>query len=78
MPSLIKPQSVNVVTKDGELEIRLILELNLNINATGVDVSTVAREASVKPLEKPKEPENTMWAIPDFGPVERIEFGRKE
>lgn len=77
MPQLIKPQNVSVVTKDGELLVNIVLELNINLNAGAIDVSATAKEVNATRIEMPKS-EKTQWAIPDFGPSEKIEFGKKE
>jgi len=36
MPTLIKPGSVKVVTKEGEIQVSLTLDLNINLNTEGL------------------------------------------
>lgn len=77
MPQLIKPQEVKVVTKDGQLEVFISLELNINLNGNGFDVTAQAKE--VQAIERPKEKtvEKTIWEIPDFENSHKINnFGK--
>lgn len=75
MPQLIRPQEVKIITKDGELQVSIVLELNINLNGGGLDVTAQARE--VRPVDKHKE-EEMQWAIPDFGTSPKIDFGKRE
>lgn len=70
MGQLIKPQHVKVVTKDGECQVSISLELTINLNTDGVVVSQAKERQSVK--------DDTHWAIPDFTPSAKINFGKKE
>lgn len=76
MPQLIKPKEVKVVTKDGECQVSIVLELNINLNTDNVVVSAQAikQEKEVK-QEKPKE---SGWEIPDFEALPKINFGKKQ
>ena len=74
MPQLIRPQEVKILTKDGEIQVSIVLELNINLNG-GVEVAATAQE--VRPVA-PKPREDTHWAIPDFESVPKISFGKKE
>jgi hypothetical protein len=76
MAQLIKPQEVKVITKDGQLEVFISLELNINLNQNGLDVTAQAKE--VKTINRPKEEENTAWAIPDFTSSPKINFGKND
>lgn len=59
MGNLIKPQ-VKVMTKDGECQINIVLELNINLNE--------------KSMKSPLIIEETL-EIPDFSSKEKISFG---
>ena len=74
MPQLIKPKEVKVITKDGECQVSIVLELNINLNTDGVAVSAQTIKQEVK-QEKPKE---SGWEIPDFEALPKINFGKKE
>jgi hypothetical protein len=77
MPTLIKPGSVKVVTKEGEIQVSLTLDLNINLNTEGLvlesKVSSV--EAQSNPSYKNKS-EKVEWAIPDFDTSQKIDFGK--
>lgn len=75
MPQLIKPNEVKVVTKNGECQVSIILELNINLNGDGVAVSA----QSIKPETKEKSKPNSFdWEVPDFEASPKIQFGKKE
>jgi len=79
MPQAIKPQHVvTTQTRDGELTIKLVIELNLNLNGQVNNVVASAEEVPVA-LAKPKAEEKAEWMVPDFTPsTETIEFGKYE
>ena len=58
---------IRTVTKDGECNVNIQLELVITINQDGVK----AEVATAK-----KEPEDDRWAIPDFTGIEKINFGK--
>jgi hypothetical protein len=69
MPRLIKPATkIKVVPKDGELEITL----NININVDG-KLTASSDEADVSVGE---EEEKTPHIIPDFFSAKKLEFGK--
>jgi len=72
MPQLIKPHEVKVVTQQGECTVSIVLELNINLNAEGLQVA--ARTVSA---ETPQE-DKVEWAIPDFPSSKKIKFGKYE
>lgn len=74
MPQLIRPQEVKVITKDGECQVSIVLELNINLNTDGMAVSAQAIKQDKQ--EKPKS--GTNWEIPDFEASPRINFGKKQ
>ena len=73
MPSLIKPGTVRVLTQDGEVQVSITLELNINLNTEGV--LQVSGQSMVK---KEVEKESVEWAIPDFNESPKIDFGKQE
>ena len=76
MAQLIKPQNVKVVTKDGEILISLKLDININLNQTGVlsiEDNSIVKQVSTKPKN---DEDDVAWAIPDFKPTEKIKFGK--
>ena len=79
MASLIKPGTVKVSSKDGEVQVSLTIDLNLNLNLD--EISEAARDAGVEALgaktQKSKD-EKFEWAIPDFEDAPKIDFGKKE
>lgn len=69
MPTKIyKPASV-VVSNGGE--IKITLELNINLNSDGISASVVAKTTD----EKEQDPFE--FVIPEFTSVEGIEFGKQ-
>jgi hypothetical protein len=69
-----KREEVQIITRQGEVKIKL--EIDINVNAGGA--ITVHAEAKPtdggQPLE---EVEENVWEIPDFGPTEKLEFGKQ-
>lgn len=77
MPQVIKPQNVTINSRDGEVAIRLTIDLNLNLNGQVSAVQASASEMPVAQAIKPKD--EAEWMVPDFGPsTEMIEFGKYE
>ena len=76
MAQLIKPSSVKVITQDGEVKVTIALELTINLNSDGLKVSA---NSEIQKIDKPKDSEEkVLWEIPDFGPVPKLGFGKKE
>jgi hypothetical protein len=81
--SLIKPGTVKIVTKEGEIQVSLTIDLNVNLNTEGLAVlsggsgSGSGYHDSTSKQEKVKE-DKIEWAIPDFGDAPKINFGKKE
>lgn len=69
MPQLIRPATVKVVPKDGEIEITL----NINISVDGSVTSVSAQGASAKIVD---DPDAIPHIIPDFTPAPRVKFGK--
>jgi|688.fasta_scaffold21476_12 hypothetical protein len=80
MPQLIKPGSVKLVSKDGEVSVAITIDLNINLT----NLLEGASLNSSSTTEKISKKENSItevisdkveWAIPDFG-SEKINFGK--
>lgn len=77
MPQLIKPGTVKILTQDGEVQVSIVLELNINLNTNNIDVvSQSIVEKKDNTIKKEKEQDD--WMIPDFGDSPKINFGKKE
>lgn len=73
MPQLIKPGDVKILTKDGEMKISISLDLNINLNDLANLAPSVKKDSSEVAV---KTQEKIEWAIPDFAPAEKINFGK--
>lgn len=81
MPQAIKPQVVTTLTREGELLIKMVIELNLNLNGQVSNVVTSTEEVAVAQpqVTAKKKDDAAEWMVPDFGPsTETIEFGKYE
>lgn len=76
MADRIKPNKINIqsTTKEGECNINICLELNINVNSSGVEVS--AKNITPLPKQEEKKKEDSIYMIPEFGSSEIIEFGK--
>jgi hypothetical protein len=74
MPQLIKPNDVRIVTKDGEVKISISLDLNINMGEISGGVNILKSDVESKTTKK--EEDKIQWAIPDFAPTEKINFGK--
>jgi hypothetical protein len=70
MPQLIRPNSVSVVTQDGECTVHIVLDLNITVNSDG-KVGLSLDKSSEKVEEK--DP----WVIPTFSSTKKVNFGQK-
>lgn len=80
MASLIKPGSVKVLTKDGEIQVSLTVDINVNLNTEGLVLESRIKKNEDASFEEPsvKKEEKIEWEIPDFeAPSEKIDFGKK-
>jgi hypothetical protein len=77
--SLIKPGSVKIVTKEGEIQVSLTIDLNINVNSEGLPsgVRSLQLNEEVK-VKSQESKEKFEWAIPDFEEAPKINFGKKE
>jgi hypothetical protein len=72
MGSLITPTKINVITKEGECKLHIVIDLNINLNTTNVSINS--RQAATPEVQE----EKTTWEIPSFKSVEKVKFGNKE
>jgi hypothetical protein len=68
-------QPVSVVSKDGEVTLKITLDLNINVTTNGPQVSVSARPSGPEPKTEEKV---AGWTIPEFGVGERLQFGKVE
>ncbi len=78
MPALIKPGHVKVLTQNGEVQVTIVLELNINLNSEGLSASVRELKATEEKTENKKIEENPDWEIPSFENKNKIKFGKKE
>ncbi|RTK96611.1 MAG: hypothetical protein EKK64_03235 [Neisseriaceae bacterium] len=78
MPRLIKPGQVTVLTQDGEVQVTIVLELNINLNSEGISASVRELKTEEKAAEKKHIEEIPNWEIPNFENKNKIKFGKKE
>lgn len=71
MAQLIKASDIKVITKDGECKLSISIDLNINLNTSGITVGV--QNAKV---EQKKE-ESAMWEVPDFAQIPKLNFGKK-
>ena len=75
MPQLIQPNSVKITSREGELDIHITLDLNVNLS--GVDLSQATKKAAEEDKKEPVE-DKPEWAIPTFTSKDKVKFGKKE
>lgn len=80
LAQLIRPGSVKVLTQDGEVRVTIDLQLTINLNGDGLTVGASASSVNhTEPVtDRKQRTERVEWEIPDFGPVPKVEFGKKE
>lgn len=75
MGDLIRPSRIHVISKEGEVQLNITIDLNINLNTGNID-SKIS-----KPVESEVEKENdekTIWAIPNFKSTDKVKFGKKK
>ena len=73
MPNLIRPGSTKVITRNGEVELYVVLDLNVNLNTDGLQLSAAAKARQ----EQEEEDDKVNWAIPEFGSgKDKVKFGK--
>jgi len=78
MAQLIQPQKIKVLTKDGECEITLNVNIVLDHRGLVPQISVDSPQAAtILKQDKPPEPE-FKWEIPNFDDgSEKIQFGKE-
>ncbi len=78
MGNLIRPTKVHVITKEGECQLSITIDLNINLNTGIVDLKQ--REVpEVAAVEEEKESEEKpLWAIPTFKSDNKVKFGKRK
>lgn len=71
MAQQIKLQNVNVVSKDGECNLNISLELNINLTTDQI----YAQNTNIKE-EKKSDDDKVDWVIPDFT-CEKVKLGKE-
>lgn len=79
MAHLIKPNNVKIIAKDGEIQVSLSIDLNINLNSDVINVQTQSIPIeNHKKNEKNLEIDETDILIPDIFNSPIIEFGKQE
>jgi hypothetical protein len=73
MVQLIKKPEVKVLTKEGECEINITLDVNINVTQAG----EVTTKVSAKQASEGNEEEGGQYLIPDFKPGKKVNFGER-
>lgn len=68
-----KPTVTQVVTKDGECTIHVTVDVNLNLNNSNLKFNS-----GEEPEVESQEDRDVDWAIPDFSPTKKVQFGKGE
>ena len=77
MPNLIRPGSTKVITRNGEVELYVVLDLNVNLNTDGLQLSTTAAKARQEQEEEDEDDDKVNWAIPEFASgKDKVKFGK--
>lgn len=73
-----KPVSskATMTTKDGECQVTIVLELNINLNTDDLHINVQPNAAMIDKTNK-NEDEQVAHIIPDFSSTQKIEFGKK-
>lgn len=80
LANLLKPNTVKVVTQDGELHVTISLELTINLNSDDLKIAVAPTHVVADyPVAKKTGTtnDNPKWEIPDFTSTPKVEFGKK-
>lgn len=79
MVQLLRPGQVKVETKEGEVELHITLDLNINLQTGDLKISAKNEKNIESSLSKEEETEEEMvkFEIPKFQSKEKIKFGIK-
>lgn len=66
------PHTVKIISHEGEVTVNIVLELNINLNANGIQVAaTVMSQPDEEKVEK-------LYEIPNFSSNRIHQFGKVE
>jgi len=68
---------VTVATKNGECNINITLDLNINLTTAGLEL-TSGKSNGVNSIREDENEDKVDWAIPDFSPSSKLQFGKGE
>jgi hypothetical protein len=71
MPQVLTP--TKVITKDGEIVVKLEIDLTINLNANGQLAASVS---GVKAQEVDNEDDDVKFIVPTFNKAPKVEFGK--
>lgn len=74
MPQLIRPNVTKLITKDGEIDVHISIDVNLNLTTDGLLIGVGGVAASTKE----ERDDDVEWQIPDFKSMSNIKFGEKK
>jgi hypothetical protein len=77
MAARITPGQVKILTQNGEVQVTIVLELNINLNSDGISASVKSIKEEEKKEDKKLPEEVANWEIPSFE-SKKIKFGKKE
>ncbi len=79
MGHLIQPRNIKqIITKEGETQVRIVIDLNINLTAGSVEIGGKGKKRSLDDDEPEVIEEAPAWEIPNFSSGEKIKFGKKE
>ncbi len=80
MAVLIDPNKVKVVAQNGQITLSLQIDLNINLNASGISAASHGNmEGSPAIAAKKKlgdDSDEAAWLVPDFTTTEKVKFGK--
>lgn len=68
----VKGIKTKVVTKDGEVDLNIKLELEINVAANGAELGSL----KIGNAQEEESSDEFLWAVPDFK-QEKVKFGKK-
>jgi len=75
MPSLHRPTTTitNIVTKDGECNVNVALEITIKLDGDGIVLAQTAEQK-----KQQKEDDEVNFTIPDFSSNKKLKFGKED
>jgi predicted transcriptional regulator len=77
MGNLIRPTQVHLVTKEGECQLNITIDLNINLNNGTVDFQS-SRANKIEKIDEENDDDKTVWAIPTFKSEDKVKFGKRK